>query len=89
MKVHFTGWSNKYDEWVEENSPRLMRQWRRGQALQLNNRVDVQDVKGKWLEAQVIEIVPNNYIKVHFKGWSSKWDEFIPYSPDNFENMLD
>jgi hypothetical protein len=34
------------------------------------------------LEATIIEIVPNQYIKVHFKGWASKFDEYIPISAD-------
>jgi hypothetical protein len=41
----------------------------------------VKDVKGKWLEANIIEMVSDEYIKVHYKGWSKKWDEIIQISP--------
>ena len=68
MKVHFSGWSNKYDEWVEENSPRLMRQWRRGQALQLNNRVDVQDVNKLLKQYQQMADMMKKVSKLGQKG---------------------
>ena len=56
MKVHFTGWSYKYDEWIDEGSERVLKQWRRGQSLKVGHRLDVRDVKGKWLEAVVVHI---------------------------------
>jgi hypothetical protein len=43
----------------------------------------VKDEKNKWLEAQIIEVA-NDYIKIHYKGWSSKFDEYIPI-PINFD----
>jgi len=49
--VHFTGWPYKFDEWIEASSDRLLKQWRRGTPVRLNNRLDVRDLKGKWLEA--------------------------------------
>jgi hypothetical protein len=36
----------------------------------------VKDEKNKWLEAQILEVA-NDYIKIHYKGWSSKFDEYI------------
>jgi len=78
LKVHFTGWSFKYDEWLPEDSHRLLKQWKRGTPIQLNNRLDVRDVKGKWLEAQVILIDEDEgQMLAHFKGFSNKWDELI------------
>jgi hypothetical protein len=40
----------------------------------------VKDEKNKWLEAQILEVVPGDSIKIHYKGWSSKFDEYIPIS---------
>jgi hypothetical protein len=57
--------------------------------LRLNNRLDVRDVKGKWLEANIVHIVPDQYMTVHFKGWASKWDEHIPLDPEHFNDFLD
>lgn len=43
----------------------------------------MKDEKNKWLEAQILEVA-NDYIKIHYKGWSSKFDEYIPI-PINFD----
>ncbi len=54
--------------------------------LRKNNRLDILDTKMKWLEAFVIDVNERNCgltvedqteIKVHFKGYTSKWDEVI------------
>ena len=46
--------------------------------IQLHNRLDVRDLKGKWLEATVVEIdQERRTFTVHFKGFASKWDEVI------------
>ena len=37
----------------------------------------MKDEKNKWLEAQILEVA-NDYIKIHYKGWSSKFEEYIP-----------
>eukprot|EP00941_MAST-03F_sp_MAST-3F-sp1_P003428 g3428.t1 len=43
--------------------------------------LDVRDTVGNWCSAQVIQIFPDaQEIKVHFKGWSNKWDENISMS---------
>lgn len=88
--MHFTGWSHRHDEWVDSASGRVLKQWRRGRPLLPNNRLDVKDVKGKWLEARVVEVSPSgSHFKVHFVGWVSKWDETIPASPAETEQLLD
>lgn len=45
-------------------------------------RVDVLDIKGKWLEANIVGIESDSageqvQIKVHFKGFTARWDELI------------
>jgi len=55
--------------------------WKRS-SLELSNRiqvgdfVDAQDSFGKWYEA-VVRHVHDKYIKVHYFGWSSKWNAKI------------
>jgi len=46
LKVHYSGFAPKYDEWLPVDSPRLMKQWRRGKLFMINNRLDVQDSRG-------------------------------------------
>ena len=56
--------------------------------FQINNRLDVKDSRNKWLEAHIVEMKPT-YIKIHYKGWSSKFDEYIPTSNgETSENEL-
>eukprot|EP00485_Elphidium_margaritaceum_P011316 CAMPEP_0202708978 /NCGR_PEP_ID=MMETSP1385-20130828/21116_1 /ASSEMBLY_ACC=CAM_ASM_000861 /TAXON_ID=933848 /ORGANISM="Elphidium margaritaceum" /LENGTH=701 /DNA_ID=CAMNT_0049368111 /DNA_START=144 /DNA_END=2249 /DNA_ORIENTATION=- len=45
----------------------------------LHRWLDVQDEYNKWYEAQIAAIAPDhpNHIKVHYKGWKSKFDCWI------------
>ena len=90
MKVHYTGWSTKYDEWIdvkEQGEEKIIQQWKRGERFRVNQRIDVKDGKNKWLEAQVIE-VKKEYIKIHYRGWAAKFDEYLPVSHMNPNDPL-
>eukprot|EP00347_Sterkiella_histriomuscorum_P002114 403369422 len=100
VKIHFTGWSYNYDDWLDQTSHRLLKQWSRLKpitSLKLFNRLDVRDVKGKWLEANIVDVEDlqsdNNLIcrriQVHFKGWSKKWDETILIDCQSIHDLLD
>ncbi len=52
--VHYTGWSAKYDEFIELDSDRILTQWEPGKQIKINNRLDVRHPVGGWLEAKVI-----------------------------------
>lgn len=52
--------------------------------FQLHQRLDVKDTTGKWLEAQIIDL-NNDFIKIHYKGWASKFDEYIPISSQQLD----
>lgn len=52
-------------------------------SFRLNNRLDVLDNNRKWLEAFVIEIVGHE-LKVHFKGYTSAYDEIIDTSQEYY-----
>jgi hypothetical protein len=61
---------------------KILKQWRRPDQFVRFQRLDVLDVKGKWLEANIVEIESDEQgnqirIKVHFKGFTPRWDEFI------------
>ena len=93
--VHYTGFVAKYDEWMDtakSETCRIQKQWKRGRRFHPNNRIDVLDSMGKWLEATVVEIEEDEgngfhqgvqrSIKVHFKGFTPKWDEVIRLDTD-------
>jgi hypothetical protein len=46
--------------------------------LRVGDEVDCLDLKNTWLEAVIIEVIPNKSVRVHFKGWNSTFDETIP-----------
>ena len=59
---------------VEEGSP-VDPHWRL--ALKAGDLLDAQDKQeGKWYESNVVS-VRGDVVRVHFKGWSDKWDEDI------------
>lgn len=45
--------------------------------IQVGDFVDAQDSSGRWYEAIVREVRPLE-LKVHFLGWTSRWDGVIP-----------
>jgi hypothetical protein len=54
-----------------------LEQYTPGGSLKLNNRIDVLDLKkNKWREARIIEM-GKGYLKIHYKGYSAKFDELI------------
>eukprot|EP00825_Cyclidium_porcatum_P015769 TRINITY_DN1903_c0_g1_i2.p1 TRINITY_DN1903_c0_g1~~TRINITY_DN1903_c0_g1_i2.p1 ORF type:complete len:668 (+),score=151.99 TRINITY_DN1903_c0_g1_i2:92-2095(+) len=82
IKVHYTGWSNKYDEWIKLPSDRVLKQWKKGLPIQINNRIDVKHKIGVWLEALVTQINNNNMIYVHYVGYLPKYDEWQDLNSD-------
>eukprot|EP00742_Colponemidia_sp_Colp-10_P004703 GILJ01005016.1.p1 GENE.GILJ01005016.1~~GILJ01005016.1.p1 ORF type:complete len:538 (-),score=65.74 GILJ01005016.1:200-1813(-) len=79
--IHYTGFASKWDEWISLTSPRLLKQWYPGRDIQLYNRLDVLDTYHKWCEAFVIEM-NDKQVKIHYKGFVSKWDEWIDKQSD-------
>jgi len=62
------------DEWPRD----LIREkWRR--RLKPGDAVDARDSEGRWFDSVVVEVEepPGTKVKVHFKGWSSRWDSWI------------
>ncbi|KRX01602.1 Chromo domain protein [Pseudocohnilembus persalinus] len=83
-RVHYTQWSTKYDEWISIYSDRMLKQWRKGQPIKINNRIDVQyqDKEGRikqWLEALVekIDEEDNDRIFVHFIDYKRIYDQWV------------
>ena len=81
VKVTYTDFSDQYDEWIDSESDRLLPSFQPDSSIEnlcLNNRVNVYDLKRqKWREARVIQIFVNGDIKIHWKGYSAKFDENV------------
>ncbi|KAG7381624.1 hypothetical protein PHYPSEUDO_005782 [Phytophthora pseudosyringae] len=62
--------SPERDEWT----PETLEQWR--SELTVEQMVDALDTDSKWYEATIVGIT-DAQAKVHYRGWSSKWDEWL------------
>jgi hypothetical protein len=49
--------------------------------MKIGTMVDAKDCDGRWLEGRIVEL-DKNKAKVHFFGWSKKWDEWIVLSKE-------
>ncbi len=80
FKVHYSGWSSKYDEWLPDGTRRALKQWRRALVVSANNRLDVRHLESEqWLEARVLQVddkVPNRVL-IHYQGYHKKYDEWV------------
>lgn len=76
--MHFSGWSDKYNEWLPYTSERIQKQWKTGDPFRLNNRIDVKDTYDRWLEASVVK-VNEDTIRIHYKGYTARWEENLPF----------
>lgn len=86
VKVHFSGFGNKFDIWLDEHSDRISKQWRYQTEFQLNNRIDVLDSYRKWKEASVVDM-NDTQIKVHYKGYVPKYDEWIHKNSERIKEI--
>lgn len=55
-------------------SPEALEQWRAD--LKVGQMVDALDTDSKWYEATIVGITEGQ-AKVHYRGWSTKWDEWL------------
>jgi OTU domain-containing protein 5 len=86
VRVHFNGWAPKFDEWIDNHSDRLLKQWQRGMEFSLHHRLDIVDERHEWLEARIVDIRPQQ-ILIHYYGFSKKFDEWIMKSSDRIAEV--
>ncbi|KAG6612149.1 putative ubiquitin-specific protease [Phytophthora cinnamomi] len=58
----------------DDLSPEALEQWRAD--LKVGQMVDALDTDSKWYEATIMAITEGQ-AKVHYRGWSTKWDEWL------------
>lgn len=61
------------NQWIKmpENQKK---DWRN---FEINDEIDAQDAQGKWYESTV-RMVKEGKVCIHFNGWASNWDEWVP-----------
>jgi OTU domain-containing protein 5 len=76
--VTYLYWSTHFNEWIDDVD-RVAKinthTYYEGGPFKAGQRIEALDQTNKWLEAFVIE-VDDYRVKVHYKGWSSKFDEW-------------
>ena len=84
LQVHFIGWAAKWDEWIDVNSGRL-------RPLIVGERVLARDSSANWITATVTgekdEDSETRQLKVHFDGWASRWDEWVPVMSGRLQRL--
>ncbi|KAJ1455811.1 hypothetical protein M885DRAFT_519165 [Pelagophyceae sp. CCMP2097] len=77
IRITYTYWSAKWDEWLLVDSPRIApagsKTYRDGAVPRVGQRVEARDELDNWLEAEVLE-VRGDSASVHFKGYHRKFD---------------
>lgn len=83
VKVHYRGWSSRWDEWIDRESPRLMplhskvRDWRK---FQINDSVQIGvPIPGKrhleWRNATVIATADTLLVQLNIGNGEVEWVE--------------
>lgn len=79
--ITYLYWEDKWDEWIAEDEDRMAplhtHTYYPGGLLKKGQRIECLDERNKWIESFVIDESPAK-IQVHYKGFSSKFDEWIP-----------
>ncbi|KAH8090063.1 thiol-dependent ubiquitin-specific protease [Aureococcus anophagefferens] len=90
LLVTYTYWSDKWDEWLPAESPRIApfgsRTYQRGGAPTPGQRVEALDETGAWLEAEVLDARPGAAF-VHYKGFHRKFDDWV-YGDDVHHDVV-
>eukprot|EP00941_MAST-03F_sp_MAST-3F-sp1_P002994 g2994.t1 len=96
VKIWFTNWSHKFDEWLPFDSDRLAKRGThffydegRPRKFKVGQRIEVFDehpTQQKFSEAEVVEL-DKHRVKVHFKGFVAKWDEWLSVDSDRIRQF--
>lgn len=72
-----------------ENKYLLAKNYNIQQEYVLNSYIDAKDTVNHWCVGQVVDVIEaNNQVRVHFEGWSSRYDEVRRSRPKCFHKWL-
>ena len=63
------------------DEPAWRRRW--GAGLKAGDGVDARDSEGRWFDSVVVD-VDGSRVKVHFRGWSTRWDSWFDRDDEGF-----
>jgi hypothetical protein len=74
-KIHYVGWGNDWDEWVEPHRIRVAPQRQSTRSLRPDDPADVL-WEGKWWPATILKRQGNRFY-IHYDGYGQSWDEWV------------
>ena len=79
VRIRYSGMPSYYDQVIEADSKRLLKQWNGKGNMRIGNRLDVLHKIGGWLQAVVIELHKTDpyKVKVHYTGYKPFYDNWI------------
>lgn len=89
IKVHYKGWKSKFDSWIDlQSEPERARPLHTFTTrppsvgtldeFTVGTKCDCLDSTDKWCQAEIVEIESDTeLVRVHYVGWSTKYDEWI------------
>ena len=65
--------------------PPASRQWR--SHTQVGDVIDAKDSEGRWFDSRIVAI-DGDRVKVHYNGWSSRWDSWCDRNDESIQPHL-
>ena len=66
--------------------PPASRQWR--SHIQVGDVIDAKDSEGRWFDSRIVAIDVGDRVKVHYNGWSSRWDCWFDRNDESIQPHL-
>ncbi len=89
--IGYLYWDSKFDEWVPMSSERVAplhtHTYFTAGALKTRQRIEVLDERNNWLEL-FVEGETVDQVRIHYKGYSNKFDEWIDRNSDRIRPFV-
>ena len=66
-------------------APPVSQQWRESMAV--GDVIDAKDSEGRWFDSRIVAI-EGDRVKVHYNGWSSRWDSWVDRKDESIQPHL-
>ena len=61
-------------------------QWRESMAV--GDVIDAKDSEGRWFDSRIVAIDVGDRVRVHYNGWSSRWDSWVDRNDESIQPHL-
>ena len=67
-------------------APPVSQQWRESMAV--GDVIDAKDSEGRWFDSRIVAIDVGDRVRVHYNGWSSRWDSWCDRKDESIQPHL-